>query len=216
MNGHHSSMNRHHRSCDCLFDDLDNPVVECTFLDVDTINNIYVTAPTTTFRNSQFTRLIMPSAANAHGIFMCAVIDVMHTIQHGIIMYCLESFKKGIAMNHWRSLMEWHFPLTRPVVKLYDLVSHGLTSHVESQTSPRSNALNSLALSSCLRPLQCKLKDGISLRDTSQIWTLFWQQLNDCCVSRLGWISSHFGMSTIQLVRRTRLKLQLLLFCALS
>ena len=40
MNGHHGSMNRHHQSCDCLFDDLDNPDVESTFLDVDTINNI--------------------------------------------------------------------------------------------------------------------------------------------------------------------------------
>ena len=28
---------------------------------------------------------------------MCNVVDVMHTIQHGIIMYCLESFKKGIS-----------------------------------------------------------------------------------------------------------------------
>jgi alkanesulfonate monooxygenase SsuD/methylene tetrahydromethanopterin reductase-like flavin-dependent oxidoreductase (luciferase family) len=30
---------------------------------------------------------------NPHGIFMCAVIDVMHTVQHGVIMYVLESFK---------------------------------------------------------------------------------------------------------------------------
>ncbi|KAI2500817.1 hypothetical protein MHU86_13674 [Fragilaria crotonensis] len=50
-------------------------------------------------------------------------------------MYRLESFKKGISNESLQSLMEWHFPLTRPVVKLYDLVSHGLTSHVESQTS---------------------------------------------------------------------------------
>ena len=27
---------------------------------------------------------------------MCAVIDVMHTVQHGIIMYVLESFKKSL------------------------------------------------------------------------------------------------------------------------
>ena len=32
-----------------------------------------------------------------HGIFMCAVVDVMHTVQHGIIMYCLESFKKDLG-----------------------------------------------------------------------------------------------------------------------
>jgi hypothetical protein len=28
---------------------------------------------------------------------MGAVVDVMHTVQHGIIMYCLESFKKGLG-----------------------------------------------------------------------------------------------------------------------
>jgi hypothetical protein len=31
---------------------------------------------------------------NPHGIFMCAVVDVMHTIQHGIITYVLDCFKK--------------------------------------------------------------------------------------------------------------------------
>ena len=102
MNGHHSSMNRHHRSCDCLFDDLDNPDVECTFLDVDTINDICRNGSDDDLQeltiykvDNAFNRIQM--GQNAHGIFMCAVIDVMHTIQHGIIMYCLESFKKGIS-----------------------------------------------------------------------------------------------------------------------
>jgi hypothetical protein len=34
---------------------------------------------------------------NPHGIFMCAVVNVMHTIQHGIIMYVLDCFKKGLS-----------------------------------------------------------------------------------------------------------------------
>ncbi|KAI2491812.1 hypothetical protein MHU86_22751 [Fragilaria crotonensis] len=38
INGHHSSTLRHHRSCDCLYEDLDNPDVECTFLSTETIN----------------------------------------------------------------------------------------------------------------------------------------------------------------------------------
>ena len=32
VNGHHSSICCHHRLYDCLFDDLDNPEVECSFL----------------------------------------------------------------------------------------------------------------------------------------------------------------------------------------
>ena len=31
-NGHHLSQRHHHRSCDCQFDGLDNPDVQCTFL----------------------------------------------------------------------------------------------------------------------------------------------------------------------------------------
>jgi hypothetical protein len=34
---------------------------------------------------------------NSHGTFMCAVVDVVHTIQHGIIIYCLDLYKKGIG-----------------------------------------------------------------------------------------------------------------------
>jgi hypothetical protein len=45
--------------------------------------------------DNAFNRIQM--GQNAHGISMCSVVDVMHTIQHGIIMYCLASFKKGIS-----------------------------------------------------------------------------------------------------------------------
>jgi hypothetical protein len=41
--------------------------------------------------DNAFNRIQM--GRNPHGIFMCAVIDVMHTVQHGVIMYVLESFK---------------------------------------------------------------------------------------------------------------------------
>ena len=42
--------------------------------------------------DNAFNRIQM--GQNPHGIFMCAVIDVMHTVQHGIIMYAMEAFKK--------------------------------------------------------------------------------------------------------------------------
>ena len=41
--------------------------------------------------DNAFNRIQM--GQNAHGLVMCAVVDVMH----GTIMYCLESFKKGIS-----------------------------------------------------------------------------------------------------------------------
>ena len=34
---------------------------------------------------------------NPHGTSMCAVVDVMHTIQHGIIMYVLDCFTKSLS-----------------------------------------------------------------------------------------------------------------------
>ena len=52
---------------------------------------------------------------NAHDILMYAVVDVMHTIQHGIIMYCLgELFKKGIRNESLAKLdgMAFAFDMT--------------------------------------------------------------------------------------------------------
>jgi hypothetical protein len=83
MNKYHSSMNCHHQSCDCLLDDLDNPDVECTFLDVETINNICHNGSDDDLQeitmhkvDNAFNRIQM--GQNAHGIFMCAVVEVMH------------------------------------------------------------------------------------------------------------------------------------------
>ena len=91
LNGHHSSMNRHHQSCDRLFDYLDNPDAECTFLDVDTINNICCNGSDDYLQEVMMYKVTnafncIQMGKNAHSIFMCAVVDVMHTIQHGIIM----------------------------------------------------------------------------------------------------------------------------------
>ena len=100
-NGHHRSQRRHHRSCDCLFEDLDNPNVKCSFLIKDTINDVCKHGDDDAVHNltlyradNAFNRVEMGS--NPHGIFMCAVIDVMHTVQHGIIMYAMEAFKKSL------------------------------------------------------------------------------------------------------------------------
>ena len=99
FNGHHKSQRRHHRSCDCEFGDLDNPEVLCTFLTTDMVNDLCRNNASdellkhhTLYRvDNAFNRIQM--GRNPHGIFMGAVIDVMHTVQHGIIMYAMESFK---------------------------------------------------------------------------------------------------------------------------
>jgi hypothetical protein len=99
INGHHSSTFRHHRSCDCLYEDLDDPDVECTFLSTEAINFASQHGSQEELRqlsiqkcDNAFNRVQMEQ--NPHGIFMCAVVDVMHTIQHGIITYVLDCFKK--------------------------------------------------------------------------------------------------------------------------
>jgi hypothetical protein len=101
VNGHHSSILRHHRSCDCLYEDLDNADVQCQFLSTDTINHVSRYGSQEELRqlsiykcDNSFNRIQM--GQNPHGIFMCAVVDVMHTIQHGIIMYVLDCFKKSL------------------------------------------------------------------------------------------------------------------------
>ncbi len=62
-----------------------------------------------TFRESQCTRLMMPSTMGqkAHGIFMCTVVD---GILYDMVSSCIASnhSRKGLATNHWQSLTEWH------------------------------------------------------------------------------------------------------------
>ena len=101
-NSHHRSTPRHHRSCDCVFEDLDNPDVECSFLCTDFINDAcregsdeFLQELSIYRVDNAFNRIQM--GQNPHGIFMCAVIDIMHTVQHGVIMYVLDSFKKCLS-----------------------------------------------------------------------------------------------------------------------
>ena len=73
----------------------------CSFLNQDVIKGVCDDADDEVLHNlsiyrvnNSFNRIQM--GQNRHGIFMCAVVDVMHTVQHGIIMYVLESFKKSL------------------------------------------------------------------------------------------------------------------------
>ena len=88
--------------CDCLFDDLDNPEVERSFLSTATVNDVCCKGCDDELHvlsiykvDNAFNHIQM--GQNPHGIFMCAVVDVMHTVQHGVIMNSLESFKKGLG-----------------------------------------------------------------------------------------------------------------------
>jgi hypothetical protein len=98
VNGHHKSQRRHHRSCNCEFGDLDKSDVNCSFLNAEDIKYVCQHGDDndlhrlTLYRvDNAFNRIQM--GRNPHGIFMCAVIDVMHTVQHGILMYAMEAFK---------------------------------------------------------------------------------------------------------------------------
>lgn len=108
-NGHHRSQRRHHRSCNCVFENLDNPDVKCTFLMTEEIRDVCLHADDDVLRNltlyrvdNAFNRVQM--GRNPHGIFMCAVIDIMHTVQHGIFMYAMEAFKKFLNPRKLRML----------------------------------------------------------------------------------------------------------------
>ena len=83
-NSHHRSTPHHHRSCDCVFKNLDNPDVECSFLRVDYVNDACRNGTDNFLQelsiyrvDNAFNRIQM--GRNPHGIFMCAVINVMHS-----------------------------------------------------------------------------------------------------------------------------------------
>ncbi len=109
INGHHSSTFCHHRSCDCLYEDLDDPDVERTFLSTEAINYASQHGSHEELRqlsinkcDNAFNRV--QTGQNPYGIFMCAAIDVMHTIQHGIIFYSLDCFKKCLSVQSLATL----------------------------------------------------------------------------------------------------------------
>ena len=99
VNGHHSSICCHHQSCDCLFDDLDNPEFQCTFLSTESVNDVCHNGSDDELHELSIYRVDnalnhIQMGQNPHGIFMCAIVDVIHTIQHGIIMYSLETLQE--------------------------------------------------------------------------------------------------------------------------
>jgi hypothetical protein len=78
---------------------------------------------------------------------MCAVIDVMHSVQHGVIMYVLVSFKKCLSSDTMAMLdrMALVF-LTSLANKLFVKTFPELISHVASPTLPFLSALNNQVL----------------------------------------------------------------------
>jgi hypothetical protein len=101
VTSHHSSTRQHHRSCGCVYEDRSNANVQCSFLTTSEVNNICAHGSEEELQqwsiyrvDNAFNRVQMGN--NPYGIFMCAVIDVMHTIQAGVIMYVLEFFKNFV------------------------------------------------------------------------------------------------------------------------
>ena len=148
VNGHHSSIRHHHRSCDCPFDDLDNPEFQCQFLSTESViderHELSIYGVDNAFNRIQMGR-------NPHGIFMCAVVDVMHTIQHGIIMYSLESFKKGLGAQTLQLLdriaLSFNKTCRQTIRSSFPRTdfSHGITNLSLAECSKQSGALFFLA-----------------------------------------------------------------------
>ena len=88
---------------------------------------------------------------NPHGIFICAVVDVMHTVQHGIIMYLLESFMKRLSNKTFQMLdrMAMKFDMTccQSIRSSYPRTdfSRGITNLTSVECSEQSGALFLLA-----------------------------------------------------------------------
>ncbi|KAI2510330.1 hypothetical protein MHU86_4054 [Fragilaria crotonensis] len=138
-NSHHRSTPRHHRSCDCVFDNLDNPNVECSFLRMDYVNDACRNGTDDFLQqlsmyrvDNAFNRVQM--GRNPHGIFMCAVIDVMHTVQHGVIMYVLESFKTFLGAEILAILDDMALKFDVTCLKLFVKIFLELISHAASPT----------------------------------------------------------------------------------
>ena len=84
---------------------------------------------------------------NVHGIFMCAVVDVMHTIQHGIIMYCLASFEKGMGIETLAKLNRMVIAFDKTCCQAicssfpWTDFSRGITNLTKSECSEQSGTL---------------------------------------------------------------------------
>ena len=101
FSGHHANTRRHHRSCHCEYEDLDQPHLECTFLTTEGITELCQVGSEDDLKamsiyrvDNAFNRVQM--GPNPHGIYGCAVIDIMHSLQHGLMMYALSAFTRHI------------------------------------------------------------------------------------------------------------------------
>jgi len=101
FNGHHAKTRRHHRSCDCTYEELDQPDLVCEFLTTEAVTALCDAGSDDALKemslyrvDNAFNRVQMGS--NPYGIFACAVIDIMHSLQHGLMMYALSEFTRPI------------------------------------------------------------------------------------------------------------------------
>jgi hypothetical protein len=153
FNGHHKNTKRHHRSCDCVFADLDLPDNKCNFLETQNINQACQTIGNDDELNdlsiyrvdNAFNRVQM--GENPYGIFMCATLDVMHSVQHGIIMYVLQSFLDTLndKLKSYLDRMALFFDrtcrqTTRSEFPRTDF-ARGITNLTQVECSERSGAL---------------------------------------------------------------------------
>ena len=152
VSGHHRSTRRHHRSCDCLFDDLDKSDVQCSFLNAEEMRQVCEHGDEddlqhhTLYRvDNAFNRIQM--GRNPYGIYMCAVLDVMHSVQHGLEMYSLEGFKGHLNPSKLQMLDRMAIKFDRTCCQSIRSsfprtdFSRGITNLTMVECSERSGAL---------------------------------------------------------------------------
>ena len=155
--GHSEHTVRHHRSCDCVYDDLDNPDVACSFLDAAEIKELCMVGSAAELKalsmyrhDNAFSRLQMGN--NPSGIFFCAAPDVMHSLQHGVFMYALENFMQPLGChvtNQLDRLALWFDRTVRQSCRANfpraDF-ARGVTNLTKIECSERSGALFLIAI----------------------------------------------------------------------
>jgi hypothetical protein len=113
VNGHHSSTRRHHRSCDCVYEDLNNANVQCSFLTTSEVNKISVRMGRKNNSNSgQSTRWTMPSIVFRWGTIHTALSCVpssMSCIPFSMVSLCMHLIPSRTisALQHWPRLTVW-------------------------------------------------------------------------------------------------------------
>jgi hypothetical protein len=84
---------------------------------------------------------------NPHGIFMCAVINIMYTVQHGIILYAQESIKSYLNPKKLQMLDKMAIQINATFCQSIQLsfsranFSSGITSLTSVERSEQSGAL---------------------------------------------------------------------------